>query len=78
MKIVCHLLKTYQPGGLAEKELILRALESPPEVTTLGEAVQAVRRWSRRRRRGGELGVLEPDPFILLKGLNRIIRKPEI
>lgn len=76
LKIICHLLKTYQPGGLAEKELILRSLESPVEVSSLSEAVQALRRWSRWRRRAGELGVLEPDPFILLKGLNRLIKKP--
>ncbi len=76
LKLVCHLLVTYQPGGLAEKELILRQLESPGEVTTLGEAVQSLRKWSRWRRRAGELGVSGPDPFLLLKGLNRIIRRP--
>ena len=76
LKILCHLLTVYQPGGLAEKELILRQLESPPEATSLGDAVQALRRWQRWRRRAGELGVLEPDPFILLKGLNKIIKRP--
>ena len=76
LKILCHLLTVYQPGGLAEKELILRQLESPAEATSLGDAVQALRRWSRWRRRAGELGVLEPDPFLLLKGLNKIIKRP--
>eukprot|EP00434_Breviolum_minutum_P006947 symbB.v1.2.006133.t1/scaffold365.1/size219215/8 len=76
LKIICYLLTVYQPGGLAEKELILRQLESPTEATSLGDAVQALRRWSRWRRRAGELGVLEPDPFLLLKGLTKIIRKP--
>ena len=76
LRIVCHLLVTYQPGGLAEKEVILRQLESPGETTTLGEAVQALRKWSRWRRRASELGVSEPDPFLLLKGLNKIIRRP--
>ena len=76
LRIVCHLLTTYQRGGLAEKEVILRQLESPGESSSLGEAVQALRRWSRWRRRAGELGVSEPDPFLLLKGLNKIIRRP--
>jgi hypothetical protein len=76
MSIVCQLLVTYQPGGLAEKELILRSLEAPPESTTLVEAVQSLRRWSRWRRRAADLQISEPDPFLLLKGLNRIIRKP--
>ena len=40
MAIICQLLVTYQPGGLAEKELILRSLELPPESANLVEAVQ--------------------------------------
>ena len=54
MAIICQLLVTYQPGGLAEKELILRSLELPPE-STLVEAVQSLRRWSRWRRRAADL-----------------------
>ena len=33
--ILCHLMVRYQPGGLAEKELILRQLESPAGRTTI-------------------------------------------
>ena len=76
MKIVCHLMVLYQPGGLAEKELILRQLESPPETTSLSDALQGLRKWSRWRHRATDLGVQEPDPFLLLKGLNRLTRKP--
>ena len=75
LSIICHLMMLYQPGGLAEKELILRQLESPPESQSLSEAVQGLRRWSRWRRRATDLGVQEPDPFLLLKGLNRLTRK---
>ena len=76
MKIVCHLMVLYQPGGLAEKELILRQLESPPETTSLSDALQGLRKWNRWRHRATGLGVQEPDPFLLLKGLNRLTRKP--
>ena len=76
MKIVCHLMVLYQPGGLAEKELILKQLESPPETASLSEALQGLRKWSRWRNRATDLGVQEPDPFLLLKGLNRLTRKP--
>ena len=76
LAIICHLMMLYQPGGLAEKELILRQLESPPESQSLSEAVQGLRRWSRWRRRATDLGVQEPDPFLLLKGLNRLTKKP--
>ena len=76
LSIVCQLLVSYKPGGLAEKELILRSLEVPPEAGSLTEAIQALRRWSRWRRRAAELRISEPDPYLLLKGLNRIIKKP--
>ena len=76
MKIICHLMVLYQPGGLAEKELILRQLESPPEAVSLSDALQGLRKWSRWRHRATDLGVQEPDPFLLLKGLNRLTRKP--
>ena len=75
LRIVCHLMMLYQPGGLGEKELILRQLESPPEAGNLAEAVQGLRRWSRWRNRASDLGVQEPDPFLLLKGLNKITRR---
>ena len=76
LSILCQLMVSYKPGGLAEKELILRSLESPGESSNLQEAVQALRRWSRWRRRAAELKISEPDPYLLLKGLNKIIRKP--
>ena len=47
MAIMCQLLVSYKPGGLAEKELILRSLEVPPESSTLSEAIQALRKWGR-------------------------------
>ena len=54
LDIVCSLLVAYQPGGLAEKELILRSLEAPMEASTLPEAAVGLRRWARWRRRASE------------------------
>ena len=76
MGIICRLFNIYQPGGLAEKEVILRALESPVEANNLTEAVCGIRKWMRWRSRAKELGVSEPDASILLRGLGKIIRKP--
>lgn len=76
MGIICRLFTTYQPGGLAEKEVILKALEMPQEAGSLTEAVGCIRKWMRWRSRAKELGVSEPDASILLRGLSRIIRKP--
>ena len=75
LKILCQLMVQYQPGGLAEKELILRQLESPMECATIPEALQGLRKWFRWRHRATDLSVQEPDPFLLLKGLNRITKK---
>ncbi len=75
MQIVGHLYTTFQPGGIAEKEVILKALEMPPEPSSLGEAVAELRKWVRWKRRAMDIQVNEPDPFILLKGLGRIVRK---
>ena len=41
LQIVCQLLVQYQPGGLGEKELILKSLEMPSESTSTAEAVQS-------------------------------------
>ncbi len=76
MQIICQLLVQYQPGGLGEKELILKSLEMPSEAATTAEAVQSLRRWQRWRRRAKEMAVTEPDPFLLVRGLSRIIKKP--
>jgi len=76
LQILCHLLMIYQPGGLAEKEVILSSLENPPEGSTIADSLQGLRKWMRWRRRAAELAVSEPDPFLLLKGLGRIVRRP--
>eukprot|EP00434_Breviolum_minutum_P029251 symbB.v1.2.025873.t1/scaffold2543.1/size76562/5 len=38
-------------------------------------ALQGLRKWFRWRHRATDLSVQEPDPFLLLKGLNRITKK---
>ena len=37
--ILTRLMINYQPGGSHEKAAVLAALESPPEATTVGEAI---------------------------------------
>ena len=61
MQILGHLYTTFQPGGIAEKEVILKALEMPPESATLGEAVSELRKWVRWKRRAMDIHVNEPD-----------------
>ncbi len=47
--ILCKLYVAYQPGGLAEKSLVLAALENPREETSLGNGVLGLRKWIRWR-----------------------------
>ena len=68
MAILCSLLVAYQPGGLAEKELILRSLELPPEATSLADALTGLRRWTRWRRRTMDMGARNPTLFCCLRG----------
>ena len=41
--ILTRLMTNYQPGGSHEKAAVLAALESPPEATTVGEAISGLR-----------------------------------
>eukprot|EP00434_Breviolum_minutum_P003898 symbB.v1.2.003425.t1/scaffold183.1/size281544/9 len=73
--ILSKLMVQYQPGGLSEKGIILKNLESPAEASSLSTALTSLRRWLRWKRRAEELGVAMPDPSVLVKGLNKITRK---
>ena len=70
--MLCHLQKIYQPGGLGEKQTLIRNLEEPPEAQSLGEAVQGLRRWLRWRQRASELQACEPDPSVMVRSLTKI------
>ena len=73
--IITYLHLLYSPGGVTEKQLLLKTLEDPAEVSVLSEAPAALRRWLRWKRRTLEIGATTPDPTLLLKGLNRLVRK---
>ncbi len=75
LAIVAKLMVAYQPGGLAEKGIILRALEQPEEAQSLPHALTLLRRWIRWKRRAQDVAVILPDPSILVRGLNRMMKK---
>ena len=68
-------MELYQPGGLAERQAILSALEAPTEAQSVGARISTLRKWIRCKRRAEELGVSVPDPTILARGLSRMLRK---
>ena len=73
--VLTYLFTTYSPGGVAEKQTLLKSLEDPAEITSVQEAPGAIRKWMRWRRRAKEVGAVEPDPALLLKGLNMMTRR---
>ena len=73
--VLTYLFTTYSPGGVAEKQTLLKSLEDPAEITSVQEAPGAIRKWMRWRRRAKDLGAVEPDPALLLKGLNKMTRR---
>ena len=73
--ILAHLHVTYCPGGISEKQMLLRNLEDPTEPGNLHDTVVVLRRWLRWRARAQEIGATEPGPSILVKGLNRLTKR---
>ena len=55
--ILAHLHLSYCPGGVSEKQMLLRNLEEPNEPSNLHETVVSLRRWLRWRARAQEIGV---------------------
>ena len=75
LSIVTKLMICYQPGGHQEKAAVLTALEQPPEVSGVAEAVQGLKKWLRWKKRAEDIDVKLPDPSILLRGLDRMVAK---
>eukprot|EP00439_Symbiodinium_sp_Y106_P015829 s83_g2.t1 len=75
LQVLGRVMVLYRPGSTAERQQIFKALETPAEAANAGEAVYALRRWSRWLHRAGDVGLQRPDPSILLRGLDGIVKK---
>ena len=64
--ILFRILKTYQPGGLAERSTLLRQLVEQKVPSAIGDWLQALRSWRRWLTRLAELRVPPPDPVLLM------------
>ena len=73
--IVTHLYVADCPGGISEKQNLLKSLEDPPEISTLGESPAALRKWLRWRQRATEIGATTPGPTLLVRGLVRMTKR---
>eukprot|EP00439_Symbiodinium_sp_Y106_P060167 s729_g8.t2 len=75
LQVLGRVMVLYRPGSTAERQQILKALELPAPATTAAEAVDGLRRWSRWLRRASDVGLQSPDPSILLRGLDNMVRR---
>ena len=78
VRMVFRMFTTYQPGGSAERQDILRRLQSPQEyvtVDTAEAALSAVRAWPRWLARCRAVNMACPDPSVLARGLMSISAK---
>ena len=75
LAILTKLMVNYQPGGGQEKAAVLSALELPTKKGTIGDAVAGLRRWLRWKKRALDMGLILPDPSVLLRGLDRLVGK---
>ena len=73
--VLGRIMVLYRPGSAAERQQILKALESPQTASTPQEAVDLLRRWARWLRRASDVGLRCPDASVLLKGLDVLTRK---
>ena len=75
LAVLGRIMVLYRPGSAAERQQILKALESPQTASTPQEAVDLLRRWARWLRRAGDVGLRCPDASVLLRGLDALTRK---
>ena len=70
--VLYHVLRMYQPGGLAERTRLLDQLGAPGKATTASEAVNKLRAWNRALARASVMGISIPDSSIMLRGLDML------
>ena len=69
---IYRILITYQPGGLDERQRLIKGLAEPGQATTAKEAADLLRKWRRWLARFQGLGVSTPDAAILLGGIDKL------
>ena len=75
LAMLARVVVLYRPGSLAERQQVLRALESPGQAANAAEAVTELRKWARWLARATDIGVQCPDASVLVKGLDNIVKR---
>ena len=72
--ILFQVLKQYQPGGLQERQELLRSLTDLPSVSSAAEAVSYLQGWFRHVGRARAMSAQLPDGSLLLSALDGLAR----
>lgn len=79
--LVYQVLKIFCPGGLQERAQVLSELTSLGVAKTSADAVHALRTWTRSYARARTMGVVVPDPALVLKGVDlmteALLKRPQ-
>ena len=78
VKMLFHLYKHFQPGGSAERQDVLKRLQTPGEFAssdTLEDALKVLRAWPRWMDRCKAVQMTPPDPSVLARGLQSLTAK---
>ena len=76
LEVLSRLMVIYRPGSAQEKGQLLRKIENPDPSNTSHEAVEGLRQWLRHYQRARDLKLTTPDPSVMLRGLDALVRKP--
>ena len=75
LSMLCRVVVLYRPGSIAERQQVLRALETPVKATSAADAVTELRKWARWMARATDIGIQCPDASVLARGLDSIVKK---
>ena len=78
LDVLARLMVLYRPGSAQEKGQLLRRIESPEAAGTTQEAVEGLRQWLRYYQRARDLKLSTPDPSIMIRALDNMLKKPII
>ncbi|CAE7813365.1 unnamed protein product, partial [Symbiodinium sp. CCMP2592] len=76
LDVLARLMVLYRPGSAMEKGQLLKRIETPEPCTTTQDAVEGLRQWLRYYQRAKDLKLSIPDPSILVKALDGMLKKP--
>ncbi|CAE7876436.1 GIP, partial [Symbiodinium necroappetens] len=71
--LLFQILKVFAPGGMQERAQVLTELTNLGSAKSAADIVSALRAWSRCHARAVSMGVMIPDPALILRGVDALV-----